>query len=564
MKMITGYLSRTSSFTARYTIFERQWPRVLQWIVAVLRTLDAYKDPQRSITQDLIERWSQCLDTVFAFLDVLLRGPSLRPHDDTCAFIGLLEQSPEFIDAIAQVWILALILPQDLRIHGQVVDFLIWFGGALSSNSVGRDAAPLSTLYKAVHDLCPSLSGRSIYYTWLDALDEFCSWHPSSYCQSLSQGHLLAVTGLKLSRPLLTLDKSGFLVERMANLWSHQVCTSSLYNERGEALSSTSVQSCAEFFLQLTTGGPTWIVNALGVDLLFLVAKTLVWLSPPATCASISIDIVNGHSELRNILLRTVCTVAKHAIHRIHVARQACRNIVKVMRQIDDFEDYLPTGAFTTTWALLANEVMDTDIKFMRWICHRKSQEFCCNKTCPRITPTSQLCGGCRSASYCSKVCQKLDWLAGHRSLCRSFRNNQSVHSLSAPNFNDGKGPGHEQERMYFLCRAILDIKSNRGHDIRRCISIKGLESSRIMIELDMSTYPWALSVDLITEMPPIPDQKELPEEHDTFLGIVAPWSHQPCNDLLVTYPVVRLTLLDDAHPIMDRLSNITDYLYYS
>jgi hypothetical protein len=47
-------------------------------------------------------------------------------------------------------------------------------------------------------------------------------------------------------------------------------------------------------------------------------------------------------------------------------------------------------------------------------VCHRKPGD-------PGVPATLKLCGGCRTARYCSSECQRKDWTMGHKGLCKTF-----------------------------------------------------------------------------------------------------------------------------------------------
>ncbi|KAK7006258.1 hypothetical protein R3P38DRAFT_2555800 [Favolaschia claudopus] len=63
----------------------------------------------------------------------------------------------------------------------------------------------------------------------------------------------------------------------------------------------------------------------------------------------------------------------------------------------------------------------------------------CDNLQCDKLMPrrTCKVCGNCRSSYYCSRLCQKADWNAGHRHGCAALRERRRSQSYSSTSAKD-------------------------------------------------------------------------------------------------------------------------------
>lgn len=111
--------------------------------------------------------------------------------------------------------------------------------------------------------------------------------------------------------------------------------------------------------------------------------------------------------------------------------------------------------------------------------------------------------------------------------------------------------------RYQFLLRALVQARVYRD-EIRRSICSQGLDSSLVLIEFDLESYPWTWSVSEQASSNRLPqyllrvlvsrDQKF--KEQDTMLAVICPYSHS--HSVYFARPILRNALLDQTHVSSD------------
>ncbi|KAH7872434.1 uncharacterized protein C8R40DRAFT_1071667 [Lentinula edodes] len=305
------------------------------------------------------------------------------------------------------------------------------------------------------------IDGSRIVSTWSTAVAESPRWSVSSNPNSQSlmgnQGLILAATVMFI-QPLPVIQEVDVILSYIRRLWNR--CLDGMLFSKNNDIGINlllSFEYLARFFLRLISGGSKWIVKALDYGLLCLLVKTLTSGSLPTLCHTTN----SIHTVLEDIIHQLLLNVIF-----IPVVRRVRRNLSKV--RIQGLEDYLGVGRLRKLWS----------------ICFEKSIEtVCSNESCPgNPSPgvRSKLCGACRATAYCSKSCQKQDWQAGHKKSCK---------------------------KQFSKVAAFLYLNT--------------LTSSRIVIEFDLTTYPWEWTVlDQVSSSKLSSLFADFPNEQDTVIGL--------------------------------------------
>ncbi|KAJ3897359.1 hypothetical protein F5879DRAFT_983129, partial [Lentinula edodes] len=450
LHLMTRSLSEISSFQSRLCIIEPNWSCIWLWLKALLRPLDAFHDGQSRISALSFDTWSQCVLQVFSFMNSIIL-PRSSPVSEIQLFIFNLVESPESLEILGKIWVFSFALRWPLPVHQATTQFLVIFSQIIDGSHSG------DTFCVAVCDACTILTGSRIVSTWSTAVAEFPRWSVSSNPNSQSlmgnQGLILAATVMFI-QPLPVIQEVDVILSYIRRLWN-RCLDGTLFSKNNDIGINLllSFEYLARFFLRLISGGSKWIVKALDYGLLCLLVKTLTSGSLPTLCHTTN----SIHTVLEDIIHQLLLNVIF-----IPVVRRVRHNLSKV--RIQGLEDYLGVGRLRKLWSDFESEVYCADAYFYRSICFEKSIEtVCSNESCPgNPSPgvRSKLCGACRATAYCSKSCQKQDWQAGHKKSCKK----QLIHP-----------------RDYTTC----------CNEISHYIRIHRLTSSRIVIEFDLTTYPW-------------------------------------------------------------------------
>ncbi|KAF9063354.1 hypothetical protein BDP27DRAFT_1368085 [Rhodocollybia butyracea] len=175
IRALSAYLSQIPSFQSRYDLVKVHWPKVSLWIVALLRTMDHYKDPSRIVNKIVLDTWGQFIVVIYDFLDITIgnSSPSENRH-----FTIQLERTPGIIEVLAQTWVSALIIPWEAPVLEAIVDVFARF-----FVDVYEKRPHLEDLPQVVTDVCPSPSGFSLFEVWIKASHEFSDWSSASHRQ---------------------------------------------------------------------------------------------------------------------------------------------------------------------------------------------------------------------------------------------------------------------------------------------------------------------------------------------------------------------------------------------
>ncbi|KIK60921.1 hypothetical protein GYMLUDRAFT_59295 [Collybiopsis luxurians FD-317 M1] len=435
-------------------------------------------------------------------------------------------------------------------IHHSAVRVLVWFLQGLQECGLN---ASVDVFRKEASNVCSQIVGCSLFGVWSRSAWDFCSWCASSHDNFSSQAFLLSVTGLYFVRPLLKIQESEVLVDHMRTIWDHQLCFSSPFEARtGELLPSASIQSSAAFFSLFSSGGPDWTVKALDAGLLYLLTKTLYWLTPPTACTWQPAQITAISVKVQKALEPIMDTVLRNSIYP-RVERQIQRNLKRVYSR--NLEQSMPGGRLSTLWNELEKEIMDAGMFLIRTLCYEKSlEQMCSNKSCSYKCAhgdRSKFCGSCLAESYCCKECQVKDWRAGHKAICRETSVKKSTHPSATPDCTSI--PIGAVKSTYFLFRVISTIKLDRSDEICRSISDQGLDSTKIVIEFDLNVLPWKVSMKAQSNTTMARFLHSLPDQQDTVIGIRYA-ANGGGSDYFV-YPVHCRPLLDPNHTLEFKTS---------
>ncbi|KAJ4484245.1 hypothetical protein C8J55DRAFT_488182 [Lentinula edodes] len=527
---MTRKLTEISSFQTRLRLVDPNWSSIWMWLKALLQPLDAFHDPQSRISALTFDTWSRCILQVFSFMNSILI-PRRTPVAEIHLFVTKLAESPESLPIFGKIWVFSFALRWPLPVHQATTQFLVVFSQIINGSHSG-DAFRV-----AVCDACPTLTGSRILSTWSTAILDFPRWPVSSDsdCRSLmgNQALMLAATAMFI-QPLPAIQEVDVLLTHMRKLWNRCLDVSPFSRDNGFGMNLLlSLEYIARFFLHFVSGGSKWMVKALDCGLLYLLAKTSAWLVLTFRRSTHSIYIV--FEDIMHQLLLNVIYMP--------VVRRVRRNMFKVRGR--DLEDYLGFGRFRELWSNLESEVYGVDACFYRTICFEKSLEtVCSNESCPRKSlpgERSKLCGACRVTAYCSKSCQKRDWQAGHRISCPKICKKQSILNLEQqPMCLSGL------DKFQLLFRVLIQAKSCCT-EIRQHIHTQELTSSRIVIEFDLTVYPWKWIVLNQSSSARLGFLLgDFPKEQDTVIGLISPSTD--IHSDYTAHPVCRATLLDPTH----------------
>ncbi|KAJ3898240.1 hypothetical protein F5879DRAFT_995002 [Lentinula edodes] len=435
LKCFTRHLLKISSFQTRYDIVESKWPQIWSWLKALLHPVltDAQLDPPYDTSQYVL--------TVFSFLNSVI--PPSTPIVGLQKFVLELFNSPETITILGKVWVFFFTLQWPSSVHQATTQFLVVFSRIIDCTPCEIDSRI------AVYSAC---SSSNIFPTWSAATLEVCTQQWSllgseSQLITASRGLLLAVTTL-LFQPLPALHE----VDKILSL-----------------------------------GGSNWVVKVLNANLVYLLAKASAWMNSQLSLDSIS-SIHTVFEELMHQLL--VSSVYRSVVCGIRL------NMKTVHSQ--HLEDHLGTGRLRELWADLRSKAYGARARSAQIVCLRKGLELICsNKDCPDQCLSgkrSAVCGCCRSTSYCSKLCQRQDWLTGHRTVCAHISATRPIHPIDQHRLQKVPVPLGDLERFQLLLRALLQAKA-RCDEIRQSIIAQKLENSQIVIEFDLTSYPWSWNI---------------------------------------------------------------------
>ncbi|KAJ3925696.1 MAG: hypothetical protein NXY57DRAFT_1043886 [Lentinula lateritia] len=503
---MTRYLLEIPSFQGRYSILEPKWAHI----------------------------W-RC------------RTPVVDLHN----FIFSLADSHEAIPIMANFWILFSTTQYTWAVQQAVTQFLVVFIYALD------DSVFIEAFRVAVNEACP---GSDLLSLWSTTTVDICGRSlPSNLnlqlvtaCQEL----LLAETTL-FFQPIPALNIVHITLTRMYKLWSRCLTTRPTPNVYLENLCFMSVQSLAKISLQLISGGPNWIVKALDAGLLLLLAKTLAWMqASPDLQLDESIHIV-FEGIIRMLFLDSVYRP---------VLRGVRRSLGKLQSQ--SLDKYLADGELREWWAYLAGEVLSPNVRDVQTVCFRKAlHTVCSNEKCNHSSPgdeRSQLCKNCLGAVYCSRSCQRLDWKARHRVVCSKLKAKRLTHPQDYSPEDQGMHI-NELDRFQLLVRALTRVNACRD-GIVRSIYAQRLGSSRILIEYDLTVYPWTWCVSDQASSNRLREfllKSEFNDrsEADTVFAVICPYTVSYSD--FFARPVRRGALLDSDLQLPDGafFRNIDDVL---
>ncbi|KAJ3897769.1 hypothetical protein F5879DRAFT_927576 [Lentinula edodes] len=525
----------------------------LKYFKSPLQIVDMRSSMVVRISALTFDTCGRCILQVFSFMNSIII-PRKTPVAEIHLFVTKLAESPESLPIFGQIWVFSFALRWPLPVHQATTQFLVVFSQSIDGSHFG-DAFRV-----AVCDACPILTGSRVLSTWSTAIVDFPRWPASSNsdCQSLmgNQALILAATAMFI-QPLPAIQEVDFLLISLCRLWNRCLDASPFSRNSDVGMNLLlSFEYLARFFWRFISGGSKWMVKALDRGLLYLLAKTSAWLVLTLRRSTHSIHIV--FEDIMHELLLNVIYMP--------VVRRVRRNMFKVRSR--DLEDYLGFGRLRELWSNLESEVYGVDASFYRTICFEKSLEtVCSNEICPRkFAPgqRSKLCGACRVTAYCSKSCQKRDWQAGHRISCPKICKKQSskvvlpipnpitqvflVHPSNYAILNLGQQPMclSGLDKFQLLFRVLIQAKSCCT-EILHCIHTQELTSSRIVIEFDLTVYPWKWIVLDQASSPRLGFLSgDFPEEQDTVIGLICP-STDTYSDY-AAHPVCRSTLLNPTY----------------
>ncbi|KAJ4476333.1 hypothetical protein C8J55DRAFT_516610 [Lentinula edodes] len=521
LKCFTRHLLKISSFQTRYDIVESKWPQIWSWLKALLHPVltDAQLDPPYDTSQYVL--------TVFSFLNSVI--PPSTPIVGLQKFVLELFNSPETITILGKVWVFFFTLQWPSSVHQATTQFLVVFSRII-------DCTPCEIDFRiAVYSAC---SSSNIFPTWSAATLEVCTQQWSllgseSQLITASRGLLLAVTTL-LFQPLPALHEVDKILSLVCRLWHRCVETSPLPRYHSN-LHFLSIHFLARFLLRLTQGGSNWVVKVLNANLVYLLAKASAWMNSQLSLDSIS-SIHTVFEELMHQLL--VSSVYRSVVCGIRL------NMKTVHSQ--HLEDHLGTGRLRELWADLRSEAYGARARSAQIVCLRKGLELICsNKDCPDQCLSgkrSAVCGRCRSTSYCSKLCQRQDWLTGHRTVCAHISATRPIHPIDQHRLQKVPVPLGDLERFQLLLRALLQAKA-RCDEIRQSIIAQKLENSQIVIEFDLTSYPWSWNILHQASSVMLREFPHYIGKFDTVIGVICP--QNTIYSDYIARPVRRAALLD-------------------
>ncbi|KAJ3771926.1 hypothetical protein FB446DRAFT_789158 [Lentinula raphanica] len=352
LKALSGHLSGLPSFQSRGIITEPKWPRILLWLVALLKPLDDFIQPDHPAPERYSDMAGRCVVEVFTFLNSIASALT-STHIELENFITRLASSSEMLIAIAKTWVAFFTRNWPVKAHCEVTSFLVLF-----SRMIGDTAFEQSFL-GAVKNVCPN---SQLFTAWSAAIAELCAETgvptANRLIQTANRGLLLAAT-TTFFRPLPMLDVIHVTLAHMHKLWS-QIMTNSF----PPGTCYVTMHSLAKFSLLVISGGPNWIAKALDADLLGLLMKTMAWTqrsfsSPPDTA------IHDVSEEILHLLLLN--TIYKP------VRRRILQNLEGLQTQ--QFEDTLGAGHLKRVWDVLVDEIRSPAARRTSTLCFQRALE---------------------------------------------------------------------------------------------------------------------------------------------------------------------------------------------
>ncbi|KAJ6479504.1 hypothetical protein C8R47DRAFT_1198201 [Mycena vitilis] len=162
--------------------------------------------------------------------------------------------------------------------------------------------------------------------------------------------------------------------------------------------------------------GHTYMVQALRAGLLRCI---ILFGRSPSKPASRPTADTDSSSALIGELLKEVlpCSLVHHTV------------VMQFQRSISDVKQLSSSikgnSAFSKQWQLFSAHIKAREDVWDFWNEQMKARiDGCDNALCCKIDERSRFksCSNCRSAHYCSKPCQTLDWLDGHKQVCSRLR----------------------------------------------------------------------------------------------------------------------------------------------
>ncbi|KAJ3759940.1 hypothetical protein EV360DRAFT_69085 [Lentinula raphanica] len=483
LKAMSNHLSGLPSFSSRMLIVELKWPRIMQWMVALLKPLSDFVNPAFRATELYTDVTIRCIVEVFAFLNAIASARTSTDAEVT-RFVTKLASSSEMFVITANTWVAFFTRQWPTYAHCEVTSFLVMFGHTIG-NTPFEHSLPV-----AIRNVCP---GCELLPTWSTAIAELCA-QPSSTVDSMIQaanrGLLIAAT-TTFFQPLPTLDKIHITLAQTHGLWSKL-----MENSYPPGLCYVAIHSLAKFSLLIVSGGPHWTAKALDADLLVLLTKTLAWIP--------KVFSQTPDESFHHVLTETLQLLLLYLIYK-PVRRGVLGNLKQVQTQ--QLEELLGAVqcASKELWKLSAQTINALEILFVA-IMHSSAA------TALFLVIARFIANG----------------NIGERSIKRLVRNSD----LS------------DLDCFQLLFRALIQIKHDRD-DICLSISNQGLESSQIVIEFSFTTYPWSWKVFGQASAPGSQLYPPHHQQQDTLLAVKCPRTDSTAISFV--RGIRRAALLDPA-----------------
>ncbi|KAJ7660254.1 hypothetical protein DFH06DRAFT_1194120 [Mycena polygramma] len=168
--------------------------------------------------------------------------------------------------------------------------------------------------------------------------------------------------------------------------------------------------------------GHTYMVQALRAGLLRCII--LFGRSPSKPASRPTADTDSTPALIRELLEEVLpCSLVHYTV--VMQFRRSISDVKQLSSSITG------TSAFSKQWQLFSAYIKARQDVWDFWDEQFKVRvEGCDNALCGKIHDRSRFksCSNCRSAHYCSKDCQTLDWLDGHKQVCRKLRSFHQRH----------------------------------------------------------------------------------------------------------------------------------------
>ncbi|KAH7871311.1 uncharacterized protein C8R40DRAFT_1174733 [Lentinula edodes] len=515
MQAMSLHLWKIPSFQIRYAIVEPEWTRIWTWLMALLKPLDDFVPASPTSKQLSLATTSRCLKEVFSLLESIASPTQSTPTEFNDFVINMMKH-PEALPAFAKVWVLSFTRQWSLSVYHPVMQFLIAFRCTI------EDTPSDNSFHLAVRNAFPDFQ---LLPTWSSAIEDLLGQQVPSYSSNpehrlatANQGMVLAATTLFL--PLPRLDGIHIMLKQIFILWTQCLDTPRSCNAYLENICFMSVYCLARFSSRLiVTGGPNWIVKALDAKLLHLMVKTLVWMQIGPQSKS--------ESSMFQIVEQFVNALLIHSVYK-SVQKRIRRNLKGV--RSESLEGHLGSGSLWRLWVHLTRAVCSPDARYASVTSFRKAlKEVCSNEKCPHqywAGKHSRLCSGCLIAIYCSRSCQRQDWKAGHGNICSEANLQRLTHPTNL--YDDARPIIGDLDQVQLIFRGLIQAIECRDA-IRHSIRTQGLHASRIVIEFNLTCYPWTWKVSRLAQTSanshPFLSQFGIRPHHDTVVAVKCPCS---------------------------------------